>query len=129
MGAPKGNGMSVALEDLDERFKPFAVRLLAEAAYQGIELAVICTRRTEQEHAANVAKGVSWVKRSKHCDGLAIDVCPIRLLREKFWAPASPLWEELGDLGEILGMRWGGRWRQRDLGHFEYIAKRETKRA
>ncbi len=31
-----------------------------------------------------------------------------------------PDYEELGKIGESLGLRWGGRFRFRDYGHFEY---------
>lgn len=34
------------------------------------------------------------------------------------WDPKAP-WDKLGELGERLGLRWGGRWKSRDLGHFE----------
>ena len=111
--------MSKRLEDLADSFRPLAEKLIAACKAAGIPLAIIDTLRTEAEHAANLAKGVSWVKRSKHMDGLAIDVCPQVLLREKGWAPASPLWTTIGVIGESLGLRWGGRWRVKDLGHFE----------
>lgn len=29
-------------------------------------------------------------------------------------------WEEIGKLGEQLGLEWGGRWRFKDLPHFQY---------
>ena len=83
---------------------------------------IIDTLRTPAEHAANLAHGVSWTQHSKHLDGDAIDVCPAALLAVKGWAPDSPLWERVGVIGEALGLRWGGRWQQKDLGHFEYVA-------
>lgn len=35
------------------------------------------------------------------------------------WDESHP-WELAGVLGEYLGMRWGGRWPARDLGHLEW---------
>lgn len=35
------------------------------------------------------------------------------------WDDSHP-WELAGVLGEYLGMRWGGRWKSRDLGHLEW---------
>lgn len=111
--------MSKRLEDLAPAFRPLAEQLIKACKEAGIPLAIIDTLRTPEEHAANLAKGVSWTARSKHLDGLAIDVCPTTLLKEKGWAPASPLWTTIGVIGESLGLRWGGRWKVRDLGHFE----------
>ncbi len=124
--------MSRNLEDLDARFRPLAEQLLEECRRAGISLVVIDTRRTLAEHQRNLARGVSWIRHSLHLDGLAIDVCPETLLREKFWAPAAPEWQVAGEIGERLGMRWGGRWKQRDMAHFEYVAPgagREKRRA
>lgn len=119
--------MSKALDDLDPRLKPLAIELLARAAEAGIPLMIIDTRRTEAEHQANLAAGRSWVARSKHLDGLAIDVCPYALydLRgpDKLeWNVSDPVWERLGKIGKRLGLRWGGDWTQADMGHFEYQA-------
>jgi hypothetical protein len=111
--------MSKRIEDLHPSFQRKALELIEECHLAGIRLTIIDTLRTEAEHQANLKKGVSWVKRSKHLDGLAIDVCPTVLLKEKGWAPASPLWQQLGEIGERLGLRWGGRWRVKDLGQFE----------
>lgn len=109
------------LEDLDARFEPIARQLLTEAAAAGIGLTIIETLRTEAEHQRNLANGVSWTKRSRHIDGLAIDVCPTDLLAVKGWSPDDPRWDKIGNIGESLGLRWGGRWKQRDMGHFEYV--------
>lgn len=35
------------------------------------------------------------------------------------WATDEPVWQVLGEIGEKLGLRWGGRWQQKDMGHFE----------
>lgn len=112
---------SKRLEDLDPRFEPLARKLIDNARAAHLDPVVIETRRTEAEHQRNVAAGVSWTKHSKHIDGLAIDIAPLELLKEKAWAPNSPLWMTLGAIGEALGLRWGGRWTQRDMCHFELV--------
>lgn len=117
------------LDDLSDRFRPLAERLIALATEAGIPLRIVETRRTEEEHRQNLARGVSWVSRSKHCDGDAIDLCPIILLGMKFWAPASPLWQKLGEIGEGIGLRWGGRWKVKDMCHFEYAETRDHEHA
>ena len=116
--------MSRRLDDLDPTFKPIAIELLARCLETGIPLMIIDTLRTPEEHQANLAKGVSWTKHSKHLDGLAIDVCPYEAYQlhgpDKLqWNAADPAWERIGAVGESLGLRWGGRWEQKDLGHFE----------
>ena len=116
--------MSRALDDLNQKFKPLAFQLLARCVEAGIAVIIVDTLRTEAEHEANLLKGVSWVTRSKHLDGLAIDICPYEtyLLHgpDKLqWNTNDLTWERLGKIGEALGLRWGGRWKQKDMGHFE----------
>lgn len=118
--------MSRRLDDLDPRFRPLAVELLAQAVEAGIAVMIIDTLRTPAEHAANLARGVSWTSHSKHLDGLAIDICPFSVYDlhgpDKLAWAAGPVWDRLGLMGETLGLRWGGRFRNHpDLGHFEYV--------
>lgn len=119
--------MSRALDDLAPVFKPIAIEFLARCVEAQLCVFIVDTLRTPAEHAANLARGVSWTTRSKHLDGLAIDVCPFLQYQlngpDKLqWDAADPVWQRLGAIGEKLGLRWGGRWQQRDMGHFEYVA-------
>lgn len=123
--------MSRALDDLDPRFKPKAMELLARCVEAGIMVMIIDTRRTEAEHQANLAKGVSWVKRSKHIDGLAIDICPFDYYDDNGpdklnWDPSAPIWTRMGVIGESLGLIWGGRWKVRDLSHYELPTPKQS---
>ena len=72
--------MSRSLFDLDPRFAPLAEELLRQSEQAGVPLKIIDTLRTPEEHAVNLAAGVSWTQHSPHLDGLAIDVCPVDLL-------------------------------------------------
>lgn len=119
--------MSRALDDLSPRFRPLAMALLARCVEQGIAVMIVDTLRTPAEHQANLARGVSWTTRSKHLDGDAIDICPYATWDahgpDKLnWDGADPVWAKLGAIGEALGLRWGGRWKVKDWGHFEYVA-------
>lgn len=98
--------------------------LIARLAETGIAVMIVDTLRTPEEHAANLAAGVSWTARSKHLDGLAIDLAPYETYQlhgpDKLkWDATDPVWARMGAIGERLGLRWGGRWQQKDLGHFE----------
>jgi peptidoglycan L-alanyl-D-glutamate endopeptidase CwlK len=119
--------MSRQLDDLDSSFRPLAIELVARCVEAGIPVMIIDTLRTREEHEANLAKGVSWTKHSKHLDGLAIDICPYDTYQlhgpDKLqWNAGDPVWQEIGAIGESLGLRWGGRWKQKDMGHFELAA-------
>ena len=119
--------MSRKLDDLSPRCRPLAVEFLARLVEAGIPVMIIDTRRTPEEHADNLRRGVSWTKRSKHLDGDALDVCPYSVYHiagpDKLqWDAADPIWARIGVIGESVGLRWGGRWvKTPDLGHFEYV--------
>ncbi len=118
--------MSRALDDLSADFRPKAFELLARLTELGIAVMIIDTLRTPAEHQANLAKGVSWTPHSKHLDGDAIDLCPFQTWlidgADKLqWNAGDPIWVRMGQVGESLGLRWGGRWKTPDLGHFELV--------
>ncbi len=119
--------MSQALNDLDPKFRPLAVELLAKLVEAKLPVLIVETRRTPEQQALNVANGVSWVVHSKHQDGLAIDLVPYSVYTlapggDKLeWDSAHPAWQTIGRIGKALGLRWGGDWTQKDMGHLEYV--------
>src|SRR5438309_6366593 len=125
--------MDRSLDSLDDIFKPYALHLLARLVEAEIPVLIVNTRRTDEEQAANLLRGVSWVQHSKHQDGLAIDIVPYYYWHgdgEKSldWNPNAPVWGRIGAIGEKIGLVWGGRWTRRDLGHFEMPAHPTTER-
>lgn len=83
----------------------------------GFPLQITSSVRTRAEQAALVRAGRSRTLRSAHLSGQAFDVDVHGYGREQI-----PLWfwEQLGWLGEYLGLQWGGRWSGfRDYGHFQ----------
>lgn len=117
--------MSRALNDLSPRFRPLAVELLARLTEAGIPVLIVDTLRTPEEQAVNIRKGVSWTVNSKHLTGDAIDIVPYRQFElygpDKLqWESDDPIWQKIGVIGESLGLRWGGRWKVKDMGHLEY---------
>jgi peptidoglycan L-alanyl-D-glutamate endopeptidase CwlK len=130
--------MSRRLDDLDPDFRRLAVELLARCCEQGIPLLIVDTLRTNAEQAANIRNGVSWTANSKHLPqaplgkALAIDVCPYEVFQlhgpdKLAWSNSDPVWQRIGAIGEALGLRWGGRWKDErgnprpDSGHFEWV--------
>lgn len=117
--------MSRKLDDLSPRMKPLAIELIARCVEQGIMVMIVDTLRTPAEHTENLKNGVSWIKRSKHLDGNAIDLAPYEQYAlhgpDKLkWDASDPVWLKIGQIGEQVGLLWGGRWvKTPDLGHFE----------
>ncbi len=58
--------------------------------------------------------GFSW-----HNYGTAADIVFKDIKGNWTWDKTDDQWEDLGKIGEMLGLVWGGRWKQRDCPHFE----------
>jgi len=58
---------------------------------------------------------VTWTLSSKHIRGRAFDFDFIDSLDQS----DDDAWELAGEIGERLGLVWGGRWGVQDLRHFE----------
>lgn len=116
--------MDKTLDSLDISFRPLVDKFLAKLVEAQIPVVIVNTRRTEWEQAQNLQNGVSWVKHSKHQDGLAIDICPFDTYSlhgdDKLkWDANDPIWQKIGTIGKQLGLVWGGDWTKKDMGHFE----------
>lgn len=116
--------MSRKLDDLSPDFKPLAVELLARLMEAGVCVLIVDTLRTQEEQLANIKKGVSWTLNSRHLSGDAIDIVPYSVWQSQGpdklqWDSSDPVWLKIGEIGESLGLTWGGRWKVRDMGHFE----------
>lgn len=116
--------MSRLLDDLDPRFRPQAIELLARLTEAGIAVMIVQTLRSQAEQDQAVKSGHSWVPHSKHQDGLAMDVCvydeyllhgPDKLK----WSTDDVIWDRVATIAEMIGLRSGYRWKQRDAGHVE----------
>ena len=122
--------MSRSLDDLDPEIRPLVDKFLAKLVDLRLFVMIIDTLRTEEEQKANIKNGVSWTMKSKHLPhppsgkSRAIDICPVFAYtmygaNKLQWDGRDPSWEKIGKIGEALGFTWGGRWKQKDLGHFE----------
>lgn len=127
------------LDLLHPDFRALAVLFLARCAERRIPVVIVETWRSEEAHQEDLENGRSWIAKSKHQNtivrslggvkladpaGLAIDIAPYETYElhganKLEWDADDPIWQALGELGEGVGMKWGGRWKVKDLGHFQ----------
>jgi len=69
-------------------------------------------------NAADTKKAITWTLDSKHLRGEAVDFVPVRA-GVVWWGAPVAVWDRMGVIGEAAGLKWGGRWKQRDCPHFE----------
>ena len=86
------------------------------------DFVVIDGGRTAEEHANNRANGKSWIRRSKHQDGLAVDVAAykdgqISYKAEHYYDIAASF--DYCSNKYNVPITWGGEWKVQDLMHFE----------
>lgn len=88
-----------------------------------IDFVVIEGLRTEARQKEMIALGKSWVQRSKHQDGLAVDLMALPADGASNWDAChydvinAAMQEAAGRLG--VRLTWGGSWKMRDLVHFQ----------
>lgn len=87
-----------------------------------VDFVVIDGGRTAAEHRKNVENGKSWIKRSRHQDGAAIDFAAyvngaITYAPEPYYAIAGAFYKCSEELN--IPIVWGGEWRAQDLMHIE----------
>lgn len=118
--------MSQRIEDLEAVTLGLCQRFLTVTLAQSLNLKLTQTLRTMDEQARLYAQGrdlpgriVTYAKpgQSPHNWGMAFDVAFMG--SRPYPSADDPVWEKLGELGEGLGLTWGGRWKLRDLDHFE----------
>jgi peptidoglycan L-alanyl-D-glutamate endopeptidase CwlK len=120
------------IDDLVPAMQTKAREFAGRMAEIGIPFMFTCTRRTQKEQDELWAQGrtkpgnkVTWTRNSKHVNGSAFDIAIL--------SDGQPTWElkvsvndndvgdyyEAGQIGESIGLEWGGRWRSPDYPHFQ----------
>lgn len=127
--------MSRKLSDLHPKVRALAEKLLQVAEANGHRVIVTSTLRTFDEQASLYAQGRTMPGKivtnakpgdSFHNWGLAFDVAIIRDGRATWDAKVDvdddriPDYEEVGKLGESIGLEWGGRFHLVDMPHFQF---------
>ncbi len=124
--------MSRKIEDLlppvQDKCREFAGKM-AEA---GIPWMLTCTYRSQSDQDALYAIGrtvpgrkVTWRKISNHTDRTAFDIAilkdgqPVWDTKVDVNADSLPDYLEAGQIGESIGLTWGGRWNPPDAAHLE----------
>lgn len=68
-------------------------------------------------------KVITWAKggNSFHNYRCAVDVVPV-VYSKPIWADNNPIWQRTGELGELAGLEWAGRWAKpkTEYCHFQY---------
>lgn len=116
------------IDELQDKFAAFAVKM----AETGIPFMLTCTRRTQEEQDTLYAQGrtapgniVTWTKKSKHIEGRAFDIAilrdgkPVWDIKADVNGDAIPDYDQAGEIGEAVGLRWGGRFKSPDRPHYE----------
>ena len=114
---------------LDPTLVAKAQQLKTLAAQEGIDLAITAGHRSREDQARLYAQGrttpggiITYAKpgTSRHESGRAIDVVPLKDGKPDW---KSPHWRRLGELGQQLGLEWGGTWKRlNDRPHFQLPA-------
>jgi D-alanyl-D-alanine carboxypeptidase len=123
-GKDRGNLPMIAdLDALHPYFRDKIITLISMCKAKGIELAIVESYRTHSKQNEYKSMGKKYTRsgggKSRHQYGLAIDVVPV-IDSVAQWEDTK-LWRKVGVIGEQLGLRWGGRWRELyDPGHFEW---------
>lgn len=100
------------LKDLDPDIRDAAFELVNAARLAGIPMLIISGRR---DYFTNLRVG--GAPNSRHLTGRAFDVQIVGYTRDQIdlrW------WKAVGEFAEqVLGLRWGGRFRVPDVNHFD----------
>ncbi len=112
------------IEDLVPAMQEKARAFAARMAEEGVPFIFTCTRRTQVEQEELYARGrtkpgkiVTWTHKSKHIDGLAFDIviCKVGVpqwdVKVDVDTDGIPDYTEAGQIGEALGLEWGGRFK------------------
>jgi LAS superfamily LD-carboxypeptidase LdcB len=125
--------MSRSTKDLHPAVAQLAHALLVRASENGTPIIITQTLRTKEEQDALYAQGRTKPGKivtkarggeSYHNYGLAFDVALVvgkRIVWDKNDLNKNNKddWQEIGELGESVGLEWGGRWKFKDVPHFQ----------
>lgn len=104
------------ISTLQPYLRPYAEYLVVAFNDAGWPLIVTSGRRSSSRQAELIRAGYTTATRSRHLTGDAFDVG----LRGYKWRDVPEwVWDIVGEYGESLGLRWGGRFTTPDPIHFD----------
>lgn len=105
--------------ELQTLFHEFSIAMHDE----GLQFIVTCTYRPQEEQDALYAQGrtkpgrkVTWTLKSKHTERTAFDIA---MMKDGKITWDSKEYDRPGEIGESVGLEWGGRWKTPDKPHFQ----------
>ena len=114
--------------ELQEKYAAFKAAM--DAA--GVPFMLTCTYRSQEEQNELYAQGrtkpgrrVTWTTLSKHTGRVAFDIAitragtPVWDVKVDVNNDEIPDYQQAGQIGESVGLTWGGRWKTPDLPHYE----------
>lgn len=111
------------IQTLQPTLQPLAQALILRARERGIEVEIVQGYRSPEQQDTLLTSGAGVTKApgllSYHNYRLAFDVVPKQYINLPKWNPTGPLWLIIGQIGESLGLEWGGRWSDPDFPHFQ----------
>jgi hypothetical protein len=120
----------MTLREKQTQFWVMVAQLILKADDLGTPIFILEWTRSQAQQAANVAKGASKTMKSKHLEGLAVDICFLQDALDDGQINFSPDdYRELGEFWEGQGGIWGGRFGDDpntnriegwDSGHFQF---------
>lgn len=85
----------------------------------GWPLVLTSGKRTAEHQERLIKAGLTRARRSRHLDGTAFDVSFEGFTREQALTLPTWVWQIVGRAGEVMGLRWGGRFTDYDPFHFD----------
>jgi len=134
------------LEDLFWKVEKMAREHVQKCKEHGIELLVYCTYRSPEEQMHLYMRGRKYDENKRiivedrsrvvtyaqpwgsfHQYRLAYDCVPLDY-GKPVWDDKHPIWQVVGQLGESVGLEWGGHWKRfREYPHFQYTLGLDAK--
>ena len=124
--------MSRKIEDLTPSMQEKAKEFQRRMEEAGLSFIFTCTFRSQEEQNELYKQGrskpglkVTWTTNSRHTDRDAFDIAIVK--------DGKPVWDvkvnvnineipdylEAGQIGESIGLVWGGRWGKPDFPHYQ----------
>lgn len=123
---------SRSIDDLHPFVQAMCRQHIDECVKEGIRIIVTATFRDNEFQNSLYAQGrtkpgnkVTNAKggQSMHNHRVAYDVVPLDKDGKAIWGTTGAegrLWARIGEIGEMVGLEWGGRWKFKDIPHFQY---------